>query len=364
MKEAGDLVALSVPFTLGIGAGAFITRFIGYNQEYIAAGAAIAICAILLGRLISGRDGRIPFPILFLALGLFCAISSDLLPASSRSGGVFTLASSCSSRLRGLIASVPFSRESTNALISALLTGDRSGLNSDLTSVFRDSGASHILALSGLHLGVIYVIFTKLLSIAGNSVLAVRMRSIVIILFSGFYTLMTGAGPSIVRAFLFILINEAGGSAPERKRSPVRTLLAALTIQLALKPSVLSTLGFQLSYLAMTGIILLYPKLSSWYPDDASLNIFSPARKIWNSTALTISCQVFTAPLVWIKFHTFPKYFIITNLIALPMTSVIMAVSVGTLFLYGTGWCPALLLKADELLVQNLLFSLECISGM
>jgi competence protein ComEC len=136
--------------------------------------------------------------------------------------------------------------------------------------------------------------------------------------------------------------------------------MMALTIQVALKPQVITTLGFQLSYLAMTGITVLYPRLAAWYPDGFSL----AARRIWQGAALAVSCQIFTAPLVWIRFHSFPKYFILTNLLALPMTSALMAASIATLTLQAFGACPPFLVYAVDLLASSLLFTLGVISSL
>ena len=119
--------------------------------------------------------------------------------------------------------------------------------------------------LSGLHLGILYLMLLWITAPLGNSRVSRIVRFLLIVSASGFYSLLTGAGPSIVRAFLFILLNEACKLAG-REREPLRVLLAGLTIQLALKPGVIASVGFQLSYLAMTGIYLLYPMLESLYP--------------------------------------------------------------------------------------------------
>lgn len=366
MKEAGDIVTLAVPFTLGTGAGALIKGHLSFIHGHIAAGVAILFCTTMLVRLAGRRGSTVTASILFLTLGIFCYLSFDCAGAGITvpEHGIQAFPERCLSKLQAGIRALPFRHESTNSLVCALLTGDRSSLSPEHTEAFRTSGASHILALSGLHLGVIYLIIKKMLSIIGNSRTAIAARSAIIVAFSGFYTLMTGAGPSIVRAFLFILLNEISNLSPERRRNLPGTLLTALTIQLALKPAVISSTGFQLSYLAMAGIMLVYPQLSSWYPDDGRLKGMNPLKKLWDSTALTVSCQIFTAPLVWIRFHTFPKYFIITNLIALPMTSAVMSVSVAVICLSSMGICPGMLVRADELLVQGLLFALQCISAM
>ena len=350
------MAALCLPFTAGAAAGAALAGAAGGS----AAGAVLAAAAGLLAFVsVRRRSGLLPYCALFFILGFFCYLSAGLRPAAGP-GPVGRYAASALAGLRRLIASIGFAHDSTGSLISALLTGDRSGLTAEQTAAFRGSGASHILALSGLHLGVIYLIVSKILSIFGNSIPARRIRSILTILLAGAFTLATGAGPSIVRAFLFILIHETCAMLPERRTSPLRTLMMALTIQVALKPQVITTLGFQLSYLAMTGITVLYPRLAAWYPDGFSL----AARRIWQGAALAVSCQIFTAPLVWIRFHSFPKYFILTNLLALPMTSALMAASLATLALQAFGACPPFLVYAVDLLASSLLFTLGVISSL
>ena len=355
MKDFGDTAVLCLPFTAGTAAGAAMAGAAGGG----AAGAALAASAGLLAFVSVRRTGRLPYAILFFLLGLFCFVSSGLRPPVGP-GPLAGLSSRALGGLRHLIGSLPVDGDTTKVLILALLTGDRSGLTAEQTAAFRDSGASHILALSGLHLGVIYLIVSRLLSVFGNSVPARRVRSVLCILLAGCYTLATGAGPSIVRAFLFILIRETCAMFPERRTSPTRTLMMALTVQLALEPQVIGSLGFQLSYLAMTGIVVLYPRLSAWYPEGFSLIL----RRIWKGTALAVSCQVFTAPLAWMRFHSFPRYFILTNLLALPLTSAFMGVSVAAITLQGLGGCPPLLAAACDTLSRTLLFVLDVISSL
>lgn len=503
MEDIRDIAAVSLPFTAGVaGAAAAAGGFASQAAAGAAAAAALAAGAGLAALAALRRAGRFHYGFLFFLLGLFCFLTSRLtVPITLPFTGTAV-------SLRRLISSIPFPHDSTGPLVTALLTGDRSGLTTEQTAAFRASGAAHILALSGLHLGIIYLIISKSLSILGNTPFLRRFRSIAVILLAGFYTLATGAGPSIVRAFLFILIREVCSLFPDRSITPVRTLLAALTIQLALNPGVITSLGFQLSYLAMTGISVLYPRLSAWYPaasspsespathspspastsplpdpgqtnlnsehypgqadldtnndtgqvdldahqdaiqagldsghdtgqvgleahqnvgrayPDASQdagqvsfdaghyhgqvnldsendtgqididahqdagkasddvdgpstanqifnNIFSKVdrltRYIWNAAALAISCQIFTAPLAWIRFHTFPKYFLLTNLTAMPLTTILMAASVATIVLQATGCSPAavtLTASITDTLAQTLLFVLHVISSL
>ena len=295
----------------------------------------------------------------FLLLGIFCARSAAL-PVAEEATFLETLADDAVGRLRGVIGAIPFPSEGTAPLLNALLTGDRSGLSAHTVAVFRSSGASHILALSGLHMGILYLLFDALSRGLGNTPAARAVRYVLILSAALFFTLMTGAGPSIVRAFLFIGLNETLRLL-NRPRKATRVFCVALLIQLVLNPGVIGSTGFQLSYLAMAGIFLLYPILEKWYPEGSRYN---PLRWMWNSAALTLSCQAFTAPLAWLRFHTFPKHFLLTNLLALPLTSALMGTAVATVALSAVKLCPGWLITATDGLSRLLLWVLEVISSM
>lgn len=271
-------------------------------------------------------------------------------------------AEGCAAAIKDSIDSIGFDNNECNALVKALMTGDRSSLTPQVKENFRKSGASHILALSGMHLGIIYLLMGRILGILGNSIVARRIRSGIVIGVAGFYTLMTGAGDSLVRAFLFILIAQIC-SMTGRKSVGMRTLCAALMLQLIFDPLAVSSVGFQLSYLAMSGIYILFPVMEKWYPEGRKGKA-APLRKIWSLAALSISCQVFTAPLVWVYFRSFPVYFLITNLIAMPLTTIVMMLSIACTALTGLGICPGFLVRADEAVIETLMFSLEVIAGL
>ncbi len=223
-----------------------------------------------------------------------------------------------------------------------------------------DLTGTNVLALSGLHIGIIYLFFDKLTRVLGRTPAARRIRFGLIVIGAGFFTLMTGAGASIVRAFLFITINETLHLLG-RPRKAVRVLCLALMLQLVLNPGAIREVGFQLSYLAMAGIFLLSPVLEAWYPPSVS---WDPMRKIWSMAALSISCQLFTGPLAWLRFHSFPKYFLLTNLLAIPLTTALMAIAVTTVALGALGWCPVLLIQATDGLCRLLVWVLEIIASM
>lgn len=359
MAEVRGIETLSVSFTAGVIAGTMLS-----GSGFVLPGLLLILLSLpclLQEKLVrlSGTQSTAILTATFLLLGIFCAWNA-LQPGVGLHWAIQDWADAAVGRLRAHIDSLPFRNPETPALLRALLTGDRSGLSRETVAVFRESGASHVLALSGLHIGIIYLIFDKLTRVLGRTPAARRIRFGLIVLGAGFFTLMTGAGASIVRAFLFIVINETL-QLLGRPRKAVRVLCLALLVQLVLNPAAIREVGFQLSYLAMAGIFLLYPVLEAWYPASVS---WDPFRKIWTMAALSISCQLFTGPLVWYRFHSFPRYFLLTNLLAIPLTTALMATAVTTVLLSLAGWSPALLLSATDGLCRLLVWVLEIIASM
>lgn len=398
MTETADIKPLALAFTFGAASGLLLSR-ISMHAAYISS--ATSLLAALTLTVITSADRRqAEILLLFLTSGVFCAATSTLTSLGAVAGK--PLFAGLAADFRSMISSIPFPHEGTAPLVNALLTGDRSSLDSSVMNSFRDSGASHILALSGLHLGIIYGILLKVTSIFGKHPTVKAVRSLIIISLCGIYTLATGASPSLVRAFLFILVNETA-RLTHRSNNPLRVYCAALFIQTAINPQVISSIGFQLSYLAMAGIFLLYPALKKWYPQKEAAGdmliengagltesdglegvmidkgccrarrywtswmktiVSAAPRKIWDAAALTISCQVFTGPLAWWKFGTFPKYFLLTNLLSLPLTSAVMLLSVSTSVLFAIGICPDFLISLTDSSASLLLFIMKVISSM
>ncbi len=300
-----------------------------------------------------------------LCVGMFMGFSSEIMDIGPEESAIGLWASGFGHGLGNFIDRIPFENGNTNAVIKALITGERNDIPPAVTAAFRDSGAAHILSLSGFHLGIVYGIVKYSLSILGNRRKAVVARSVAVVTLCGFYTLATGAGPSIVRAFLFILLGEAA-RLTHRLRSTASLLLSALLIQLALSPSSISSVSFQLSYAAMAGIAYVYPWLRDFWPGKPSDDrpFTSAVRRIWNSAALSIACQLTTGPLAYLYFGTFPRHFLLTNLIAIPLTSLIIPFALLTIALSALGIQPSITLRATEALTQALSAALEIISGM
>lgn len=375
MDVEREIAGIALPFTIGavitvctvksFCAGGFVIHELAFAACFV------SLCGLLLRKRMSLGDGAVRTLLILSACScgaLSGAVSAYHIPFADCSS-VEEYAIEFGLRMQNIIDSIPFSSAQTNAMLKALLTGERSTLSPELTEAFRDSGASHILALSGLHLGIIYGIFSKVLFFTGNSVAGRRMRSAVIVILCGFYTLATGAGPSIVRAFIFIFLGEAARMTG-RLHSLRQLLMASLLIQVIIDPLSVRSVSFQLSYAAMAGIAFIYPWLRDFWPsgeagdDSCGRALVRAMRWVWNSAALSISCQLATGPLAYLYFGTFPQHFLLTNLISLPLTGFIIPCALVCLGLSGLGWCPTFVVSVTEWLVSLLTWSLEVIASM
>lgn len=314
MVVGRDFEAVSVPYAAGVAAAMVLPPEMQLPGVPVCCAAAVCLLFIYCRR--GGGGLLLPMALLFI-----CGALSGCSAASLPFHGSFSPFSGALDAFTGAIEGCGLHDEESIALAKALLTGDRSSLDRATVEAFRKAGAAHILALSGLHLGIIYGILAKALRWIGRGRTGNVIKSCVTVVCCGFYTVMTGSGASVVRAFLFICLNEAAKLSPHRRRRPLSVFCAALLIQLCLNPTVIRSVGFQLSYLAMLGIYTLFPIMDSWFPEGGK---FNPLRKLWSTAALSISCQIFTAPVAWWHFRRFPVYFLITNIVALPLSEMLM----------------------------------------
>lgn len=366
MKEGKEIAGFALPFAAGTLAVSFFDEqsFIHISimsSSILAAGMVMLLQPFF--RLKRWQLGII-IPIVASCCGMLCFIAGEKAgmtagcnPSGPRYAERFGL------WMQMTVDAMEFKDPQSNALLKALICGERSDLSDSTLQTFRRSGASHILALSGLHLGIIYTMITFCLSTMGNHPGIKIFRSCLIVAICGFYTLSAGASDSIVRAFIFVLLIEIA-SITGRSRRLTDIFMAALIIQLSFFPDSISNVGFQLSYAAMAGIVFIFPLLKTFYPDDESRPgwFSNPLKKIWETCALSISCQLTTGPLAWMYFGTFPKYFMLTNLLALPLTGIAIPLALITLILSGSGHCPTLLTKTTELVLTALVKVLESIS--
>lgn len=369
MRTEREIAGFALPFTLGILLSAYITlpSYLDNTLFYSLIPTITCIPLICLMHPAHLAWNKTKLITVIACAGLTCGLTVGItgtLTAISGPGDLghlWRLTNDIGNHIRNSIRKIPFSDQEINAVISALLTGDRSDIPPEIIRTFRNSGASHILALSGLHLGIIYSILQKSSALIGNSIQAIRLRSTLIIIVCSIYSMATGAGDSISRALLFIIIREAA-NVWGRKISIGGIFFCALIIQLTHSPLSCRSAGFQLSYAAIAGIAFIFPYFNRlWNTDNLC---FNPIARIWKSAAISISCQLTTGPLAWLWFGAVPKYFLMTNLIAVPLAGLIIPTSLLTLTLHSFGICPDIITRATECLVSTLTDALEIISSM
>ena len=218
----------------------------------------------------------------------------------------------------------------TRAVVKALAYGYQDEIPADIEESFRQSGAIHLLALSGMHLGLLYGLLLKLLAFTGNSPAARRVRSIIIILALWAFTIFTGCGVSILRAAVMFSIYEAGALGG-RRRSGLNALSVSAIIITIADPSAPSGISFQLSYAAMTAIFLIFPYLRG------IVTVRNKALgKIADACAMTIACQATTAPIIMLHFGTFAFFSLLANLLCAPIVSVAMLLIPSVMIIQDT----------------------------
>ena len=211
------------------------------------------------------------------------------------------------------------------AVVSAILLGYDDYLDADQKQQFAAAGAMHILCVSGLHVGIIYYILHLILSFLKRKKILRLLKLVLILGFIWLYASITGFSPSVLRAstmFTFIAI----GSSMKQKVNIFNMLAASAFVLLAFNPFIITEVGFQLSYIAVTGILLVYKPVYNlfisryWFVD-----------KVWQITAVSIAATIATFPLSIFYFHQFPRFFLLTNLVAIPSAMIIIYLGIAVL---------------------------------
>jgi len=238
------------------------------------------------------------------------------------------------------------------AVLKALILGDKSGLDLELRNDFSQAGVMHVLAVSGLHLGIVYLLFSQLFNfLLKRRFLLIKAFLLLLIIWS--FAFLSGFSSSVQRSafmFSFFLLGQSIG----RKGTSLNSIAASAFVMLLIDPFNLFQLSFQLSYSAVMGIILIHPSVMGLF-DIRNRWI----KKIISIVVVSIAAQLTTLPFVLHYFHQFPNYFILSNLLVVPL--VFLIVALGALLL-------AFLLLFDhalylDALMQGLLQLLRILVG-
>lgn len=267
--------------------------------------------------------------LLLLTMLLLGAASLQIsrIPAQRRRSYLAARSAEMKNKFSDYLATV-FPEGDELEMARALSIGDKSTLDRGLKNSYKASGAMHLLALSGLHVGIIYVLLGILLSLLGGNIVCRIIRSALTLIFLWSYAFISGMSNSICRAVIMITVYELSQFTSGEKEGPSALSVSAIIITL-IHPEAPREIGFQLSYCAVISIYTLYPRLKQL------LNARTRVLKyVWNSLSISISCQLTTGVIAYLYFGTFPFYFMITNLLAIPLVGLSLYLTAGAVILY------------------------------
>ena len=211
------------------------------------------------------------------------------------------------------------------AVVAAMSLGDKSALTRDLKDTYSVSGASHVLALSGLHLGIIYMLLSVLLPRRRWSALS----QLLIILFIWAFVFLVGMSVSVVRSAIMLTVYGLL-SIGNRDKMSINALAFTAIVMLMWNPAWLFDVGFQMSFLAVFAILLFVPLFDDVFSAEY-LMAHRWIKRIWGLVVVSCSAQLGVAPLIAFYFGRFSTYFLLTNFIVIPAAMAILWLSLVVL---------------------------------
>ncbi len=235
------------------------------------------------------------------------------------------------------------------AVALALILGDKGLISHEVSMQFTNTGAMHVLAVSGLHIGIIMQILMKILEFFSRYI--TRNQSLItVVSIMWIYAIMTGLSPSVLRAvfmFTVLAVSQLSG----RKYDEFNSLFFTAFVLIVIDPLTIFDIGFQLSFLAMMGIFLYYSIIRKGIYFKNKL--FQMA---WDGTAIGFAAQIMTTPLSLYYFHQFPNYFMLSNLGLMATSGAVLGLGLA---LFAFSWIPFVNLFIALMLSLSLFLSLR-----
>jgi competence protein ComEC len=224
-----------------------------------------------------------------------------------------------------------FPEEEVSSFAEALLVGYKDNLDPQLIESFSKTGTLHVLAVSGLHAGIIFLILSRLLFFLDKIPKGYILKGLLIILGMWLYAFVTGLSPSVNRVALMLSFVQIG-LLFQRKGNIYNTLSIAAFLMLLYNPLLIVSVSFQLSFTAVLGIVYFQPKIKRLYEAP---NKF--VKYFWELTAVSLAAQLATFPLGLFYFHQFPTYFLFSNLFIIPLIFLTLVLLIITVSFF---WIP------------------------
>ncbi|WP_316811533.1 ComEC/Rec2 family competence protein [Pedobacter heparinus] len=220
------------------------------------------------------------------------------------------------------------------AIAATLILGYRSDLTAETLDIYAKTGTIHALSVSGMHVGLIYLVLNWLLFFLDRNFVLKTLKILLILCLIWAYSLLTGFSPSVLRSAIMISVFILARLF-DRSINSYNILAFAAFCLLLYHPFLIWDIGFQLSFLAVLGLIYLQPKIYGW------LAVKNPLlNKIWSATAMSIAAQLATYPLSIYYFHQFPLFFLASNLFIMLPVAIIIYVGILILMFRLDGLGP------------------------
>ena len=256
------------------------------------------------------------------------ALKNSTLPASAMKREFNTRMEKIQSKGAEYLKNYTFNKE-LHATLCALSIGEKRGMSKELKEAFSKAGATHVLALSGLHIGIVFTLIYSILGVFSIFPKGRYLRDAAAIAFIFLYSAATGFSPSVTRASFMILIYRIAYDTFRNTGKWDAIALSAMLIGV-IAPLQIFTIGFQLSYAAVIGIAVLFPvcreSFSVVFPVGGTLGRYTRrgCGWVWDTLAISVCCQITTLPFILYYFGNIPQYFLLANIIAVPLATIIL----------------------------------------
>jgi competence protein ComEC len=287
-------------------------------------------------------------------IGYECYVAGNGYSKTGQSGSDFLLRFANNSRKK--LATLLHEKIGRNEaeVASAILLGYREDLSRSVVQSFVDSGVVHVICVAGLHVGIIFLLLSYLIVFPAKFKHGKLMSVLLILLLLWLYALFTGLATPVLRATIVFSLLTIGNHF-KKYTNTVNTLAASAFLMLLADPFSIADSGLQLSYLAVLGILVIYKPL---------LSIFNPkyvlVKYMWELACVSVSAQIAVLPLSLLYFHQFPNYFIVTNILVVPLLTLVICT--GILF-FLTSWIPSVSVAMAWVLQKLLLLMDTIVSG-
>ncbi|OYX27574.1 MAG: competence protein [Flavobacteriales bacterium 32-35-8] len=265
--------------------------------------------------------------------------TSPLLKVQSEKKSFLGIANSIRNYINSKLKTYPFNPNEL-AIINALLLGQQQDISEEVYSNYTNAGAIHILAVSGLHIGIILLILSFALKPLESFKQGKLVKTTLLIFMLWGFAIIAGLSASVCRAVTMFSIVAIAMNL-KRPTSIFNTLAISMFILLLIKPMFLFDVGFQLSYLAVLSIVIIDPLLYKlWKPKNKIIDFY------WHTLTVTVSAQFGILPVSLYYFHQLPGLFFVSNLVIIPVLGVILGFGILIIFLALFNILPVFLAKA------------------